>query len=277
MITSLEISSRALGNSLFSYATLFGVGKKLGLDIKIPSGKNHIHEPTGQNIIQLKDIFNINTPDITQEEINSIKNTYVEKRKDFNPEIFTEVKDNTNLIGFFQAERYFKHCREELQEQLTFGSYFVYNSIRKFTELDLDPKKCISIHRRLGDYQSSHLQPFHPILPLNYYVKSCSHLKKPGDKNDYKYLIFSDNIDICKKEFGDHCIFVDNSEYKEYSAVMDLCMMSMITGGHIIANSSFSWWGAYLSNCSSVCYPAQWFGYGYNNFNIVDVEEWTKI
>lgn len=284
MITALEISTRALGNSLFSYATLFGVGKKLNLDIRMPTGQNHTHEPTGQKIWQLKEIFDINTPYITQAEIDSIQHTYTEKRKEFNPEIFEETKDNTNLIGFFQHEDYFSFCSTELKEQLKFKEKWNVCASENWKNLGIgtNPKNCIAMHIRRGDYTKEHLQNFHPLLPLGYYKQALEEIAKFFIDNSInikdgpeKILIFTDDKEYCKKIFtGESIIIVDNPG--EHGNILDLLMMSRC-GYHILANSSFSWWGAWLADSKCVVYPHVWFGPGYGNYNIVSNPKWIKI
>ena len=147
------------------------------------------------------------------------------------------------------------------------------------------PQKCISIHVRRGDYTSPHLAAFHPLLSAEYYQKAFRYIvdtlylpKVDSDDIPTKFLIFSDDIKFCQDNFkGENIIIVDNFYYKEYAAVVDLCMMSMCKYS-IIANSTFSYWGAYLGEEKKiVIYPHVWFGPGYNNFNIVDVEGWIKI
>lgn len=286
MITSLEIDTRAIGNSLFIFATLFGVGKKLNLDIRLSTGENHIHQPTGQHIIQLKNIFDITVPDITQEEINGITNKYIEKCKEFNPEIFDEVKDNTNLIGFFQSEKYFDFCADELRQQLKFKDKWIDIARRGFIGSGFLPKDCISIHIRRGDYTLPHLQPFHPVLPNTYYNDALSYIEKYISDNKLetpkRVLVFSDDLDFCKATFGDSDVFyvVDNTEYKEYCAVIDLCMMSMCQY-YIIANSSFSFWGAWLGNPNQdklTIAPNLWFGNGYGfGGKHIPSEKWVKL
>ena len=262
MITMLEISGRAIGNSLFSYATLFGVGKKLNLDIRIPKGETHVHTPTGQKIWQLKDIFDIKTPYITQEEIDNIKHTYIEKRKEFNPEIFTEVKNNTDLVGFFQSEMYFKEFERELREQLTFYPYWVEQAKFKFSEMGLKPEKCIALHVRRGDYER--LQEFHPVLSLDYYKEGLDYIyNKVG--NDFDICVFSDDIDWCKKNIKwDRCHFVENIEDKR--EILDFVMISLCSNA-IIANSTYSLWATWLGNEKQdkiIIAPKLWFGIGYS-------------
>lgn len=279
MITCLEINTRAIGNALFEYATLFGVGNKLDLPIRVPVGKNHVHEPTGQDIVQLKDVFDLTAQDILQKEIDSIKGTYVEKRKEYNPEIWKEVKDDTNLIGFFQSEEYFNHCKDVLKKELKFKDKWIKLAINKFNDLNADFNRCISLHIRRGDYSKPELQPFHPLLPIQYYATAYKALINDNIRHSYdKILVFTDDKEYCKELFkkNDYAIIVDNTDYKEFSAVIDLCMMSMC-GYHILANSSFSYWGAWLSNSKKVIYPKIWMGPAYNWYCPISNKEWIKI
>ncbi len=266
MITCLEIKTRAIGNALFEYATLFGIGKKLNLDIRLPSGQNHTHQPTGQKIWQLKEIFDIKTPYISEEEIKNIQNQYVEKRKEFNPEVFEEVKDNTNLIGFFQDEQYFEDAEFELRKELIFRKVWFAEAYDKFSELGINPKNCVAIHVRRNDYIK--LPDFHPVLGNDYYAKSLEYLKGHLIKNNLpipeKLLVFSDDVKFCKENFdSENAIIVDNDG--EHANIIDLVMYSMCAH-YVIANSSYSWWGAWLGNRNwdkVVIAPELWFGPGY--------------
>ncbi len=281
MITCLEINTRAIGNALFEYATLFGVGQKLNLNIRLPQGKDHTHAPTGQKIWQLKDIFDIKTPYISQEEIDAINSTYVEKRKEYNPEIFSEVKDNTNLIGFFQNERYFEDCEDELRKQLVFKKDVVYEAFDRFRDLNINPDKSIAIHVRRNDYVR--LQDCHPVLPLEYYKAALDYiklelLKKNRNPEEYKLLLFSDDIKSCRNDFdSDSFTFVQNEG--DTANIIDLAMYSLCNA-YVIANSSYSWWGAWLGNAlweKTVVAPALWFGKNYGFYNGIASERFVQV
>lgn len=267
MITCLEINSRAIGNALYEYATLFGVGCRLNLDIRIPKGENHIHQPTGQKIWQLKEIFDIKTPYITEDELKNIKYTYTEKHKGFNSEIFDEVIDNTNLVGFFQNENYFNHCENELRKQLIFKKDWVYEAFNQFSKLGIDPQKSIAIHVRRKDYTK--LPEFHPVLPMSYYFNALNYLnselvKKDDSIRNYDILVFSDDINSCKLDFGDNFKFIENEG--ETSNIVDLVMYSLCSH-YILANSTYGLWGAWLGDSKKekvIIAPRLWFGPGYS-------------
>ena len=106
----------------------------------------------------------------------------------------------------------------------------------------------ISLHIRRGDYVSN---PNHPIQSISYYKKSLSKLP------DLPVIVFSDDPDWCsEQEFfeDDRFMIAENN-----STDCDLCLMSLCKY-HIIANSSFSWWGAWLAKSERVFAPQNWFG-----------------
>jgi hypothetical protein len=150
------------------------------------------------------------------------------------PDYITEL----TISGYFQSEKYFEDYAEELRSEFTFK-----DSVPKVD------KGTVAVHVRRGDYTD--LQDHHPLCTLEYYRAAME--KFPG----HNFLIFSDDIDWCK-----HNIKGDNVSYSEgYTAEQDLQRMSLCDH-QIIANSSFSWWGAWLNNNpdKKIIAPKQWFG-----------------
>lgn len=158
---------------------------------------------------------------------------------------YSSIPKYKNLIlsGYFQSEKYFIEHEKEIR------SFF---SIPKETSKYLvdkygDVSTYTSLHVRRGDYvnQPSH----HPICSMDYYTQAIETI---GAKD---VLIFSDDIDWCRTKFkGPGYIFVSgNLDYQ------DLYLMSMCKN-NIIANSSFSWWGAWLCDSGIVVAPSVWFG-----------------
>ena len=120
------------------------------------------------------------------------------------------------------------------------------------------------IHIRHGDYTS--LSHIHHIQDLSYYSNALD------ASPDLNWYIFSDDMDWVKKQtlFKDlDPVFVDESD-----PIMSLALMCEIHDGAIIANSTFSWWGAYLSSSSSVIYPLRWFS---NTTPDLFPEQWMGI
>jgi len=124
----------------------------------------------------------------------------------------------------------------------------------------------ISIHFRIGDYIQKNLGHFHPILSIEYYIDSIETIMKKTNKSfDILYFyeqvdaeMIQKNINILKNRFIDTKFISIDTNLIDYEQmlVMSLCKHN------VIANSSFSWWGAYLnSNIDKiVIYPSIWFG-----------------
>lgn len=168
------------------------------------------------------------------------------------------------LKGYFQSPKYFEHRRKEILELFTDYKQDIISSLK--LKLDLLPGKKISLHIRRTDYVN--LQHVHNLLPITYYQKAVNTIKQKlnNDYNNYIYLIFSDDIEWCKKQDFLKNLpdvhFVEDSDplTKGPVEVFQLYLMSMCEH-NIIANSSFSWWGSYLNTSPNqiVIAPQKWF------------------
>ena len=247
-----------LGNQMFQFAATYGIANKLGYEVAFPieNVKNMGTETLVDGSVQK---VNFDIPNVFKlqegilKPVEEIKNIIEAHEKTFCfTEDFFRIKDETNLQGFFQTEKYFEHCREDIKRLYTFKDDIVEESKDKFPKLKTET---VSIHLRFGDYIA--MQQLHPICDSEYYTSALEHFKdKP-----YHFLIFSDNIAYCKQIFGES----ENISYIEgNSAFVDMCMMSMCDH-NIIANSSFSWWSAWLNQNSNkkIIAPKNWFGPGY--------------
>lgn len=141
-----------------------------------------------------------------------------------------------DLFGYFQTDKYFPE-----NYQLTFNEDNLKASPKLF--------RCVSVHIRRGDYLKK--PQYHTNLDLNYYYRAM-------DMFEGKYfLVFSDDIQWCK----DNLTYPNVTFMEGNTDVQDLYYMSQCDG-HILANSSFSWWGKYLSYEPEklVVIPKKWFG-----------------
>jgi len=146
-------------------------------------------------------------------------------------------------VGYFQCEEYFKHRRNEILE--LFKPLDEFN-IEKYSYLFGN----ISLHIRRTDFVHLYNQT-HTVQSLEYYHKALKLLP-----NDLKVLVFSDDITWCKENFvGDRYVFIDEVDY------ISIYLMSKMNH-HIIANSSFSWWGAWMCEFQNkkIIAPKNWFG-----------------
>lgn len=137
-----------------------------------------------------------------------------------------------NLEGYFQSWKYFDHCKDLVLDTFRFGK---------------SPTDKIAIHVRRGDYIN--LQHVHPVLKLDYYYQAMDYFK--GEK----FTIFSDDINWCLKNFPRKN--VSYSTTYNLDPIEDFKEMASHKG-LIIANSSYSWWAAYLSESKHVIAPTRY-------------------
>jgi hypothetical protein len=253
-----------LGNQMFQYASLKGIAANRGFNFCIPP--EHVF---GVNDINVKNSnHNIhNTFNIFAETGLPNNKIIQEQGFDFDEKLFNECENNIDLLGYFQSERYFKHIEKDIKKDFSFKKELVDYCLDFIRNLNSDGE-VISLHIRRGDYLN--LQSFHPTPPLEYYETSLKNLP------DVPVLIFSDDPDWCFNQalFNSDRFLISQSDAADF----DMCLMSLCRY-HIIANSSFSWWGAWLANSKKTFAPKIWFGPSLTHFNTKDLypEEWEII
>ena len=171
----------------------------------------------------------------------------------FNSEIL-EVPNKYFLYGMFQSYFYFDCIRDVLLEDFSLKENYIEEENFKTKEL-IELNNSISVHIRRGDYLNSNELN---VCSLAYYKKAIKFFLNKF--NNPKFFIFSDDIEYCKKNlnFSD-LIFVSNNNPKK-SMLSDFQLMQLCKH-HIISNSTFSWWAAYLShikNNNIVVAPYKW-------------------
>ena len=153
---------------------------------------------------------------------------------------------NMDLVGYFQSDKYFNHCEDLIR------NYFDFEDSLDDGSIDQDSETC-SVHIRRGDYVN--LVGYHPLMSMEYYIKAIDSMRCKGVK---KFYFFSDDIQWCKDNFAltEEFIYIEGNE-----DIKDLYLMTRCKN-NIIANSSFSWWGAWLNRNQSkkVIAPSIWFG-----------------
>ena len=153
-------------------------------------------------------------------------------------------EDNKCYQGFFQSEKYFPNRSFILN--LFSPSPHITERLKIYDSV-LEGKTC-SLHIRRGDYVK--FSKWHSLQSVSYYEKAMDEIRAD------KYIVFSDDIQWCKKNLkGDKFIFIEDKDYVE------MFVMSRCTH-NITCNSSFSWWGAWLNknNEKKVIGPSAWFG-----------------
>ena len=188
-------------------------------------------------------------------------------------------KNPACLYGYFQTYKYFEKHYETIIQQIELRQK--QESIRNKTRL----LTCttVSLHFRLGDYVSK--QSHHPIMSIKYYMGALNHIIDQLGSEKFRVIYFGEKedestikicIQILTKKFP-HLEFVKADLDEDWE---QLLLMSTCTH-NIIANSSFSWWGAYFNANPDkiVCYPSIWFGPAMQNHNTKDLcpPSWCKI
>ena len=195
---------------------------------------------------------------------------YLEKKFGFNGE-FNFLPDQTRLVGYWQSFRYFSDISIQIFRELE-----PVDQLSHFNMLFLDQigaVNSVGVHVRRGDYCSlSTAAAFHGVQPITYYKEAFVKIRERVDSP--RFFIFSDDIEWCRKNIpiGKNTTFV--AENVRSDAWQDMVLMSHCKH-HIIANSSFSWWGAwiadqrFLSDQRIVVAPARWFA-GHAEQNLLD-------
>lgn len=262
MITSQILGCYGrLGNQLFQYATLYALGKELNYQVAVPY---HNQNNNDKLHFAIPDGFNITAVSSKDKFFNSV---YTEPSFDYDCNIWN-IPDGCDVRGYFQTEKYFKKYKKELlSSELIFKSN-ITQIVKNL--LDGNDGELISIHVRLGDY--THLKDSHPPCSKEYYEEALSLLPK-----DANIILFSDDYSNAlnlMNSFGINVMLTGTAD-----KFIDLCIMSKCNY-HIIANSSFSWWGSWLSNSKKTIAPKQWFGRDPAKpkiWNDIYCDEWTVI
>ena len=185
----------------------------------------------------------------------SRKNFYGEKILGYNKQFFN-LSNNVYLRGYFQSELYFKNFKNDI-----FKIYQIDHA--KLSSIipianDLSKSNSIAVHVRLGDYLNINLNEVMASFDINYYKNAISYFNT--NIQGAKFYVFSDQIDLAKKlfNFDFESVFIDNKISK--NSLEDFYLMQSCQH-QIIANSTFSWWAAYLNKNISkrVIAPKNWY------------------
>ena len=240
-----------LGNQMYQIASTIGVAVKNNCDYVFPpwAYSKYFKEPVPQ--------FKYGVPFINR-AINEGSNL------NYQNIVIKETEGITNLMGYWQSYKYFDHCKDLIKRYFTFTD-------EVYKKADLLEENLCSIHVRRGDYVN--LQDFHPVQSMNYYHEAIFFVRNISNDRNLKFVVMSDDIQWCKENFkGDEFIFREGTNEIEDLALQTLCDY------HIIANSSFSWWGAYLADSKITIAPKNWFGKNIPNGDLDRIPEgWIRL
>lgn len=280
-----------LGNQMFVYATYLSLKKQhpaetIKICIKSFNGY-HLH-----NGYEINKIFNTN--DITANLGDLVKVAYpffnyrtwqimthllpmrscMVKCTEHTPFNFDDILRSSNCYydGYWQNEKYFISARTEILKAFQFPSF------RNKINIDLSNKikmtNSVACHIRRGDYLKDKRWN---VCTIEYYRKAIATLKEGIDPE--MFCVFSDDIEWCRATLGTNFSGVDTVYVdwnKKDESYRDMQLMSLCKH-NIVANSSFSWWGAWLNKNPGkiVITPNQWMTEPWENSPVPD--SWIKI
>ena len=261
-----------LGNQMFQYAAGKRLSELHNTELKLDISPLL----TGYNREYSLDVFNICAVVATREEIDNFRRppsllsrfllrkdmkgqyyTYKEPHFQFD-EQFLSLPDNTYLEGYWQSWKYFDDISDLLRRDFSFKSFdtsgidTVLQQIRDF--------ESVAIHIRLGDYlKNPETNSFHGVCSPEYYDASIEYIvNRVGSPH---LFVFSDDISLAKERYPFSALPVTYVEgHTGEKSHLDMFLMSQCRH-FIIANSTFSWWGAWLGSHPGkiVIAPEKWF------------------
>ncbi len=268
-----------LGNQMFQYAAGLSMASQKNVQFKIDTFdfKNYkLHQYS-------LDKWNISAPVATLPEVQLLKskrlflfknNVYKESSFNFDAGLFKQSPP-VYIKGYWQSEKYFINIRGILLKEFS-----PKNPLSDFSQSILENIKksspSISLHIRRGDYLLEKNQKIHGVCGLDYYESAILEFE-----NQYKnstFFVFSDDIQWAKDnlKINSNIIWVDGNDSSRNFE--DIYLMSYCNH-NIIANSSFSWWGAWLNDHKDkkIIAPKAWF-YS-NQFNVNDLccQDWVLL
>lgn len=189
------------------------------------------------------------------------------------PSIFEHLENNQYLIGHFQSYKYFEEYREAVLNELQFSTTILSEKTKSMAR-DMNSFNSVSIHVRRGDYLNGYYyNTLGKICDIDYYKRAIDFIN--NKVNDPHFYIFSDDPGYVAENLKiENATFVDFNRGKD--SWQDMYLMSQCKH-NIIANSTFSWWGAWLNRNPSkiVIAPTRWFA------NIEEDEivlpEWIRV
>lgn len=277
-----------LGNQLFQIFTCISYSIQHGLRILLPYSDaltTGITRPTYWNTLlkTIKHFSNYNNKEYSIKRLSSFS-TFNEPGFKFSSIPLFDVA-NLRLFGYFQSPKYFQEHYNTICELMNLHNQIV--SVKnRFSHYFQENKRTISMHFRLDDYKT--IQDYHPLMPVQYYNSALSHIlisRQTGfDHNILYFCQESDNDDVTKMINHIKLGKSDINFIKVDDTISDWEQLLLMANcdSNIIANSTFSWWGAFFNQNAKkmVCYPNVWFGQNPKapqNVSDLFPDDWQKI
>ncbi len=246
-------------NQIFQYATGLALARRLGADLKLDVSWYKTATPNQPRTYSLG-LFK----GVDARVVHSLWGQIIrEEGFPYKPELFENAPRKCSLVGYWQCEKYFFGLRDELRERLLPREPLPARSMATERAILDAGERSVFVTVRRTDYVGN---PYHVVLPMEYYREAAALIaaKVP----DPVFFIFSDDPEWCEANFKlpYHTTIAGNFDrtVEDHLGREDAELYLMRLCGHaIMANSSYSWWGAWLGadiKGGMVIAPKSWFG-----------------
>lgn len=285
--------SGGLGNQMFQYAFGRTLAKQLGVELKLELTDRTLNIHNG---FELDRIFNIHAKESSQADLKAVmglqrfsiirkamkvlplskllKSPVVyEPHFHFSPQMLSPP-DNSYVYGYWQSEKYFSEIENEIRHDFSF-KLPISKPNADLAEM-MSSINSVSLHVRRNDFaKNSTINATHGLCSLEHYQTAIQYIAKRVQQPHF--FVFSDDIDWAERNLKIKfpCQFVNHNQGVE--SYNDMRLMSMCKH-HIIANSSFSWWGAWLNSSTDkiVVAPKQWFANEASTQDLIP-QSWVRL
>jgi hypothetical protein len=262
-----------LGNQLFQYAAAKALADHHDTELKLDLYTYTQHKYRKFELSK----FNIDAGEASRQEVhkftgNNPVGRYLNKRENYLrcPAVFAQphyhfysdffsLPSDLYLSGYWQSEKYFEKVSGIIHSQFTPSRPLDERTAA--LQRKMNSEESVAVHIRRGDYTASKYNSFFGLVPRAYYDQALDRMR--SDIHNPVFYIFSDDPAWCRENFlGPDANVIDYN--KGDDAFKDLLLMASCRH-NVIANSTFSWWGAWLNSnpAKKVIAPQQWFQTNY--------------
>ena len=275
-----------LGNQMFQYAAGRQLSIKHNVPLKFDLSLLNVESTTCTKRYFELDKFNISIEFASEKEVKVIRKqrwkniltpTWLKERENDCYNQFRRAGKNCCLDGYFQSEKYFINVSEQIRSELTFKDALIGSDWVEVKK-QIEDSNSISLHFRRGDYvENPNTNKFHGVCSMDYYQNAVKAIVEKVENPHF--FIFSDDIRWVIENFKVNypTVFVEKKDEDLHS---DFQLMSHCKH-HIIANSSYSWWAAWLSNNKGkiIIVPEKWFADTEKQNKAIDLlpSKWIKL
>lgn len=234
-----------LGNQLFGYAAGTELATRLGLPLHLIVQPNMGTLGAERSFV----LESVLPSGVSWSDVGVVAKRFQEASFAFDRE-FAELLEPCLLDGYFQSWRYFENSEQAIRKQISSTPEFVHGG-------KLVGEEFLAVHVRRGDYLISKNAEFHGVVPFEFFKAGLDHLRKI--QGNLPAIVFSDDVGEAKRlslELS-RCEVFDEDHTE---GPLETLGAFSAARSHVISNSSFSWWGAFLSdNNNTVIAPRPWF------------------